>query len=388
MKHSLIIIPFHLPWVWPADFMRQTATILSRDNTVLCLLMDEPVFFRAILAEGVCGTIMQKRAKGLWTMRFVHIVPFGQLPVVHEINTYLNLLYIKIFAWMLSHRKRVAKRIFWTFSPKFAPYIHMFSGSYTTLYDCVDYVWDPVPATNAFLRKQEQKLISSVDYVFVNSKTLSLQHAKTKNVHVVPLGFRLYQYKENNKRRPNLHFSVGKPLIGFVGVIDYRLDYPLLEELARKNIQWNIVLYGPEEMSVHTNVCSVQKAIDRLKKYPNVFVLQTVRAEALPFVIAAFDVCMIPYNTSYAINRYCYPMKIFEYFYLGKPVVSTPIAELRRFPNYVSIGKTAHDWEKNIQRFLSRPWPKIYQREQRKVAEANSWESKIHTICTHINELG
>ena len=77
-------------------------------------------------------------------------------------------------------------------------------------------------------------------------------------------------------------------------------------------------------------------------------------------------------------------MKLFEYFYLGKPVISTPIEELKRFPKFVKIGKTAKEWEKHIKFLLSKPWP--YQKEQKKLAKENSWKSKIEVISKIIDD--
>jgi hypothetical protein len=73
-------------------------------------------------------------------------------------------------------------------------------------------------------------------------------------------------------------------------------------------------------------------------------------------------------------------MKLFEYFYMGKPVLATPIEELKRFPKYVKIGRTAEEWEKHIQTLLAKPWPKAYQKEQKRLAVANSWDYKIDAI--------
>lgn len=82
-------------------------------------------------------------------------------------------------------------------------------------------------------------------------------------------------------------------------------------------------------------------------------------------------------------GRY-YPMKLFEYFYAGKPVVSTPIEELKRFPKYVKTGNAADEWEKHIRMLLSRPWPKVYMGEQRELARKNSWDKKIQAISSVI----
>ncbi len=67
-------------------------------------------------------------------------------------------------------------------------------------------------------------------------------------------------------------------------------------------------------------------------------------------------------------------MKIFEYFYLKKPVVSTPIEELKRFQPYVKIADNADKFSKEIKKILKDGWSKEYAQKQRELAIDNSWE--------------
>jgi len=69
---------------------------------------------------------------------------------------------------------------------------------------------------------------------------------------------------------------------------------------------------------------------------------------------------------------------------MGKPVVSTNIEELKRFPKFVKIGKNAEEWDKIIKKLLKKPWPKRHRNEQRKIAIENSWENKISAILKFI----
>ena len=125
---------------------------------------------------------------------------------------------------------------------------------------------------------------------------------------------------------------------------------------------------------------SVEKNIKKLKKLPNVIIGFSKDRKIIPSIIKQFDIGIIPYNIKLLSNKYCYPMKIFEYFYLGKPVISTPIKELKNFPEYVKIGNTIEEWKKHIEILLSKPWPEKYERKQKKLAIANSWSNKINTI--------
>ena len=77
-------------------------------------------------------------------------------------------------------------------------------------------------------------------------------------------------------------------------------------------------------------------------------------------------------------------MKKFEYFYLGKPLISTEIVELNRFSKFVKIGNNYSDWQKYIKEYLKKSWPKSFQKEERKLAEVNSWENKINSIINNL----
>jgi hypothetical protein len=73
-------------------------------------------------------------------------------------------------------------------------------------------------------------------------------------------------------------------------------------------------------------------------------------------------------------------MKLFEYFYLGKPVVATPILELANHSALVNIGNSPEQWQSLIRSALKRPLPTNLKNSQRKLAENNSWKNKIAEI--------
>jgi glycosyltransferase involved in cell wall biosynthesis len=50
----------------------------------------------------------------------------------------------------------------------------------------------------------------------------------------------------------------------------------------------------------------------------------------VPLYIDAFDVCWIPFASG-SIAEHTNPMKLFEYFALGKPVVTTRLQEVEEF---------------------------------------------------------
>ena len=94
-----------------------------------------------------------------------------------------------------------------------------------------------------------------------------------------------------------------------------------------------------------------------LRGLPNVHLLGPKPHEQIPDYIAAFDVCLIPYVVDDFTSNIS-PAKLNEYLALGKPVVSTDLAEVRRFNEangaVVRIGATREEFIAQVQAALER----------------------------------
>jgi len=99
-----------------------------------------------------------------------------------------------------------------------------------------------------------------------------------------------------------------------------------------------------------------------------------------------FDICMIPYDISFDFNKYSYPMKIFEYFYVGKPVISTEIKELECFSDFVKMGENSKIWQLKINQLLSQAWPLKKSLTQKQISVKNSWANKLEKIYEFIKK--
>ena len=62
----------------------------------------------------------------------------------------------------------------------------------------------------------------------------------------------------------------------------------------------------------------------------------------VPAYVQAFDVCWVPFDQS-QVSRAANPVKIYEYLALGKPVVSTPVADTETFGGLVHVGRSADE---------------------------------------------
>jgi hypothetical protein len=80
-------------------------------------------------------------------------------------------------------------------------------------------------------------------------------------------------------------------------------------------------------------------------------------------------------------------MKIFEYFYLGKAVISTSILELKlkKFNRFIKIADNVEGWETAIKQLLAESLSFEQEKKLKQLAIDNSWQNKIDKITKHIN---
>ncbi len=102
-----------------------------------------------------------------------------------------------------------------------------------------------------------------------------------------------------------------------MGVVDERLDPALLAAVADADPSWQVVVAGP--------VVKIDPAT--LPQRPNLHYLGGQPYEALPALLASWDVCLMPFALNDA-TRFISPTKTLEYFAAGRPVVSTSVADV------------------------------------------------------------
>ena len=108
-----------------------------------------------------------------------------------------------------------------------------------------------------------------------------------------------------------------RPIIGYFGVIDERLDLPLLDRVAALRPDWTWVLVGPV----------TKVAPEVLPRHPNLHYVGKRDYNDLPAYLKTFDVAMMPFALNNA-TRSISPTKTLEYMAAHKPIVSTPVRDV------------------------------------------------------------
>lgn len=125
-------------------------------------------------------------------------------------------------------------------------------------------------------------------------------------------------------------------VVGYYGVFSDWFDWELWIKAAQSKPDWAFVLIG---MSI-----SNDQFLKQVGKAPNIFYLGPKPYSELPQYLASFDIATIPFILN-EITHACSPVKLFEYFAAGKPVVASPMREITKYSSVLF----AHNLEEFIQ---------------------------------------
>jgi hypothetical protein len=192
----------------------------------------------------------------------------------------------------------------WFYDPMAVPAFLGQMDEILTVYDCMDelskFAYAP-PGISA----REAELLAAADVLFTGG--LKLYEAKSRsnpNCHFYGCGV---DYDHFGKARlestevPAQLAALPKPLLGYIGVIDERMDNELVAALADANPKWSVVMVGP--------VLKIDPA--SLPQRPNLRWLGRQDYSALPSVCRGLDVCLMPFALN-ASTEFINPTKALE----------------------------------------------------------------------------
>jgi beta-glucosidase/6-phospho-beta-glucosidase/beta-galactosidase/glycosyltransferase involved in cell wall biosynthesis len=244
------------------------------------------------------------------------------------------------------------------------------------VYDCMDELSAFTGAPTQLI-ENEKRLIEHADVVFTGGMELRDKKAQLHpNVHFYGCGVEFDHFHQAADKStaipPDIDF-LNRPIIGWFGVVDERVDYHLLAEIARLRPAWTFAIVGPV-VKVDPNL---------LPHSPNLVWLGGRDYQQLPHYCAAFDVCMMCFAISKA-TEHINPTKALEYFATGKPVVTTPVKDVvRQYPDICRIATTPAEFVDAIAKSLHEPDPDRIERGM-DLAKQKSWEGIVASMRKNI----
>lgn len=220
-------------------------------------------------------------------------------------------------------RDTVAERpvgVRWYYTPMMMPFSSKLASA-CVVYDCMDEL-----ANFKFAPPQlpglERELMAAADVVFTGGYSLyEAKQASHAEIYPFPSSVDQAHFAQARQDRPEPadQARLGRPRLGFYGVIDERMDLSLVATIADARPDWTVVLVGP--------VVKIDPA--NLPQRPNIAYLGAKSYAELPAYLAGWDVALMPFAIN-ASTRFISPTKTPEYLAGGRPVVSTPITDVVR----------------------------------------------------------
>ena len=380
IKNSIIIIPNQEEEHEICDFLSQTVSVLTRCNQVIVIQLQKSRSIKEILINVLIKRkkfILIEKKDNISYFQPLFIIPLRRFKIISKINLKIN-IYIIQFLVRLNYNYK--NKILWMFFPHIQYITNNFNKSWFVIYDIVDFYTLPNQIENNKLTLNKTKLLKRSNLITTISYSLKEEYEKytNKKINVVPQGFKII----NNNLKKRTRVQQNKPIVGYIGHINNRFDFNLLKNIILKNKQWNFVFVGPKHHDDNISYTNKINDINDLFKQKNVFWIKEQSKKNIYKFIQQFDICIIPYDIKYDFNKLSYPMKLFEYFYAQKPVISTPIKELLlpRFKDIIMTGNNAREWESYIKDFINNGWNSKLKKKQKIIALQNSWENKIEKI--------
>lgn len=255
------------------------------------------------------------------------------------------------------------------------PSLHCRFEPALTVYHCVDPIIEPYQTRHGLI--SEDILVKGVDMVISTSMELCNQKALlNKNSWFIPNAANIsHSQKALDTKLPVAEILSGikKPVIGYFGAIERRIDYDLVKKLVDTNPDKSFVFIGP----IDTYYLNPEDYTE-----PNIYLKGPVLYEQMPAVLKGFDVAIIPFKKD-EVSNHIFPLKLFEYLGSGRPIVSTDFnSDLKDFTHdTVTYCKNAEEFTKAIEIALQDT--DALQQKRLAIAADNTWEHRIDEI----NEL-
>ncbi len=236
------------------------------------------------------------------------------------------------------------------------------------VYDCMDEL-AAFRFADPRLGEREAALIARADAVFTGGHSLyEAKRERHGNIHPFPSAVDTTHFgaARGAPPAPADQPAIPGPRLGFYGVIDERIDLALLGTVAAARPGWSFVMIGP--------VAKIDPAT--LPRLPNIHWAGARAYAELPAYLAGWDVALMPFAVN-AATRFISPTKTPEYLAAGRPVVSTPIADVVRHYGAleaVGIAGDADAFVAACERALALPEKGAWLAEADRLLATMSWD--------------
>ena len=367
-----IIVHSHLGWDWVWQRPQQFHSRLSKTHPIL--FVEGPVASAEVNTSRVS---------------------------LREISDYPNIVVLQMKipasrwsdgAWVDAERRRLVQSVLegplgrtfenpvqWFYDPMAVTAFLGHMDEEAVVYDCMDEL-SKFKGAHPELVKRERELLNAADVVFAGGPKMARSKKQyNSNCYSFGCGVDVKHFGKARRASTKIPRDVAElsgNTLGYIGVVDERVDYALLTKLADHNRAWNVVIIGP-----HAKVDPAD-----FPKRPNLHFLGGRDYAKLPAYAKAFNVCMMPFAKNEA-TEFINPTKALEYMATGRPIVSTDIEDVvLQFSDAVTLAPTHAEFIAGCEESVREPDTDRIEAGLQ-LAKNNSWESIVAQLEMHVEEV-
>lgn len=169
--------------------------------------------------------------------------------------------------------------------------------------------------------------------------------------------------------------------IGYMGKIQDRVDFDLIESCLKQYPDHTFLMMGP--------VYSQKDRVKQIKsRYANIHFLGDIHYKELPKKMKEMDIAIIPHKVD-AFTNSMNPLKIYEYLAAGKQIITTPVAGIENFQDYVYEANSKEEFIAAIKRAIE-----IYEKTENiaekvvaTLEDKHLWKAKVDEMIKIMQEI-
>ncbi len=356
MRHRILYI-MNVDWDWLKQRPHFIAQHLSSTQDVIVIY---PYSWRR-------RNLSQNDRSGLKIHPFFRLPFSGRFSWIRNLNIFISRKMAGVFL------RWYRPDFIWISSPELFEYLPK-PTSVPLVYDCMDDVLEfpSNAARRSSLAISEKELIAASFLVFCSSKNLcdklvvrSRQAKKcvvSYNAFESSAAWSVSEKKESKMRRDRY-------VLGYFGTISSWLDFEALFKIVNEFPSVEIHLIGPIE-----NLGVPFPQHERIKW------LGIVLHDDLQTYTREFDALMMPFQVPELIQAVD-PVKLYEYIFFDKPIVSVMYSEIERFSDFVDFYTNYDELIAIINNYLSEGFRKKYLNKTREqFLFNNTWAHRVDFI--------
>jgi teichuronic acid biosynthesis glycosyltransferase TuaH len=227
------------------------------------------------------------------------------------------------------------------------------------------------------IRHHEERLARESDVVVAISDAIADKwRALGCDVRLVPNGCDAGRFATTDEAPWPEDVHLPRPIAGFAGQINDRLDLSLLQAVAARGR--SVLLVGPVTRTYDA------KRLDALLSYPNVQWVGAKPSEAMPSYLRAMHVGLTPY-TDTPFNRASFPLKTIEYLAAGRAAVSMDLPTARWLATeHITLASDPLGFADAVDVRLGEPLGERLVGARRTFAAAHSWSVRARQFADAI----